>query len=152
MAGMLGNAYLWVKAAHLIFVIFWMAGLFMLPRYLVYHQEALAGAGGDAGLWVEREAKIRNIILTPAMIVVWVLGLVLAANAGLFSGGAGLGWLHLKLLLVVILTGYHGWAVGYARKLAAGKPTLTGRQLRMINEIPAVLVTFIVILAIVQPF
>jgi len=152
MAGMLGNAYLWVKAAHLIFVIFWMAGLFMLPRYLVYHQEALAGSGGDAGLWVEREAKIRNIILTPAMIVVWVLGLVLAANAGLFSGGAGLGWLHLKLLLVVILTGYHGWAVGYARKLAAGKPTMTGRQLRMINEVPAVLVTFIVILAIVQPF
>jgi len=152
MAGMLGNAYLWVKAAHLIFVIFLMAGLFMLPRYLVYHQEALAGSGGDAGLWVEREAKIRNIILTPAMIVVWVLGLVLAANAGLFSGGAGLGWLHLKLLLVVILTGYHGWAVGYARKLAAGKPTMTGRQLRMINEVPAVLVTFIVILAIVQPF
>ena len=152
MAGMLGNAYLWVKAAHLIFVIFWMAGLFMLPRYLVYHQEALAGSGGDAGLWVEREAKIRNIILNPAMIVVWVLGLVLAANAGLFSGGAGLGWLHLKLLLVVILTGYHGWAVGYARKLAAGKPTMTGRQLRMINEVPAVLVTFIVILAIVQPF
>ncbi|RZM34343.1 MAG: CopD family protein, partial [Sphingomonas sp.] len=92
---MLGNAYLWVKAAHLIFVIFWMAGLFMLPRYLVYHQEALAGSGGDAALWVEREAKIRTIILTPAMIVVWVLGLLLAANAGLFSGGAGLGWLHL---------------------------------------------------------
>jgi putative membrane protein len=152
MAGMLGNAYLWVKAAHLIFVIFWMAGLFMLPRYLVYHQEALAGSGGDAGLWVEREAKIRNIILTPAMIVVWVLGLLLAANAGLFSGGAGLGWLHLKLLLVVVLTGYHGWAVGYARKLKADKPTMTGRQLRMINEVPAVLVTFIVILAIVQPF
>ena len=152
MAGMLGNAYLWVKAAHLIFVIFWMAGLFMLPRYLVYHQEALTGSGGDAALWVEREAKIRTIILTPAMIVVWVLGLLLAANAGLFSGGAGLGWLHLKLLLVVVLTGYHGWAVGYARKLKAGKPTMTGRQLRMINEVPAVLVTFIVILAIVQPF
>lgn len=103
-------------------------------------------------MWVEREHKIRTIILTPAMIVVWVLGLLLAANAGLFSGGAGLGWLHLKLLLVVILTGYHGWAVGYARKLKAGKPTMTGRQLRMINEVPAVLVTFIVILAIVQPF
>jgi putative membrane protein len=152
MTGMLGNAYLWVKAAHLIFVIFWMAGLFMLPRYLVYHQEALAGAGGDADLWVEREAKIRTIILTPAMIVVWVLGLVLAANAGLFSGQAGLGWLHLKLALVVLLSGYHGWAVGYARKLRNRTPTLTGRQLRMINEIPAVLVTAIVILAIVQPF
>lgn len=151
MTGMLGNAYPWMKAAHLIFVIFWMAGLFMLPRYLVYHQEAAIGSP-EAAIWVEREAKIRNIIMTPAMLVVWVLGLVLAANAGLFSGMSGLGWLHAKLLLVLVLTGYHGWAVGYGRKLAAGKPTLTGRQLRLINEVPAVLVTFIVILAIVQPF
>jgi protoporphyrinogen IX oxidase len=151
MIGMLGNAYPWVKAAHLIFVIFWMAGLFMLPRYLVYHQEAPIGSP-EAALWVEREAKIRNIILTPAMVMVWLLGLTLGANLGLFSGASGLGWLHLKLLLVVILSGYHGWAVGYARKLAAGRPTLTGRHLRLINEVPAVLVTFIVILAIVQPF
>ncbi len=151
MIGMLGNAYPWIKAAHLIFVIFWMAGLFMLPRYLVYHQEAAIGSP-EAALWVEREAKIRSIIMTPAMVVVWVLGLVLGANAGLFSGMSGLGWLHAKLLLVVVLTGYHGWAVGYGKKLAAGKPTLTGRQLRLINEVPAVLVTFIVILAIVQPF
>ncbi|GHH18613.1 MULTISPECIES: CopD family protein [Sphingomonas] len=151
MIGMLGNAYPWMKAAHLIFVIFWMAGLFMLPRYLVYHQEAAIGSP-EAAQWVEREAKIRKIILTPAMVVVWVLGLTLGANLGLFSGASGLGWLHLKLLLVVILSGYHGWAVGYSKKLAAGKPTLTGRQLRLINEVPAVLVTFIVILAIVQPF
>ena len=151
MIGMLGNAYPWVKAAHLIFVIFWMAGLFMLPRYLVYHQEAPIGSP-EAAQWVERESKIRKIILTPAMVMVWVLGLTLGANLGLFSGGSGLGWLHLKLLLVVILSGYHGWAVGYAKKLAAGRPTLTGRQLRLINEVPAVLVTFIVILAIVQPF
>jgi putative membrane protein len=151
MIGMLGNAYPWVKAAHVIFVIFWMAGLFMLPRYLVYHQEAPIGSV-EAAIWVEREGKIRNIILTPAMVLVWLFGLTLAANAGLFSGASGLRWLHLKLLLVVVLTGYHGWAVGYARKLARGTPTLTGRQLRLINEVPAVLVTFIVILAIVQPF
>ena len=155
MIGMLGNAYPWVKAAHLIFVIFWMAGLFMLPRFLVYHQEAIAGSGGgssEAAAWVEREAKIRSIILTPALIVVWALGLTLAANLGLFSGAPGLGWLHAKLALVVILSGYHGWAVGYSRKLAAGKPSLTGKQLRMINEVPAILVTLIVILVIVQPF
>ena len=153
--GMLGNAYPWVKAAHVIFVIFWMAGLFMLPRYLVYHQEALAGAGGgapEATLWIERERKIRNIILTPALVMVWLLGLTLAVNAGLLAGRAGLGWLHLKLLLVLLLSGYHGWAVGYSRKLASGKPTLNGRQLRLVNEVPAVLVTVIVILAIVQPF
>lgn len=155
MIGMLGNAYPWVKAAHVIFVMFWMAGMFMLPRYLVYHQEALANGGvasPEAALWIDRERKIRNIILTPSMVMVWVLGLLLAANIGLFSGQHGLGWLHAKLGLVLVLSGYHGWAVGYARKLAAGKPTLTGRQLRLINEVPAILVTFIVILVIVQPF
>lgn len=155
MIGMLGNAYPWVKAAHLIFVIFWMAGLFMLPRYLVYHQEALASGGTDAPeakLWIEREHKIRTIILAPAMVVVWVLGVTLAANAGLFSGQGGLAWLHVKLVLVAVLTAYHGWAVGYSRKLALGKGGFSGRQLRLINEVPGVLATGIVILAIVQPF
>ena len=153
MSGFLGAAYDWVKAAHLIFVIFWMAGLFMLPRYLVYHQEALAaGNTSEAANWVERENKIRHIILTPAMIVVWVLGVALALNLGLADGAPGLGWLHLKLLLVFLLTGYHGWTVGYAKKLAAGKPTLTGKQLRMLNEVPALAVTLIVVLAIVKPF
>ncbi|MBD8698413.1 CopD family protein [Sphingomonas sp. CFBP 13714] len=153
MSGFLGAAYDWVKAAHLIFVIFWMAGLFMLPRYLVYHQEALAaGNAAEAASWIEREGKIRKIILTPAMIVVWVLGLALALNLGLADGAPGLGWLHLKMLLVFLLTGYHGWTVGYAKKLAAGKPTLTGKQLRMLNEIPALAVTLIVVLVIVKPF
>lgn len=153
MSGFLGAAYDWVKAAHLIFVIFWMAGLFMLPRYLVYHQEALAaGNAAEAANWVEREGKIRHIILTPAMIVVWVLGIALALNLGLADGAPGLGWLHLKLLLVLALSGYHGWTVGYAKKLAAGKPTLTGKQLRMLNEVPALAVTLIVVLVIVKPF
>ncbi|MEG3149376.1 CopD family protein [Sphingomonas sp. ZT3P38] len=147
----LGNAYLWVKAAHVVFVIFWMAGMFMLPRYLVYHQEAQPGSP-EAPLWIARENKLRSMILTPSMILVWVLGLMLAANAGMFSGVGGLGWLHAKLLLVVLLSGYHGWAVGYAKKLAAGRPTLTGKQLRMLNEVPAVMVALIVVLVVVRPF
>lgn len=88
MIAMLGSAYPWIKAAHIIFVIFWMAGMFMLPRYLVYHQEALekTGAGSaEAQLWVERENKLRKMILTPSMILVWLLGLTLAANLGLFG-------------------------------------------------------------------
>ena len=142
-------AYSWFLAAHVIFVVFWMAGLFMLPRYLVYHQEALAaGRSDEAALWIEREGKIRNIILTPAMIAVWVLGLTLATIGHQWSEG----WLHAKLLLVLGLSGYHGWAVGYARKLAAGKPTVTSKQLRMMNEVPAIAVTIIVILVIVKPF
>ncbi|ODP35964.1 CopD family protein [Sphingomonas turrisvirgatae] len=156
MTGFLGAAWLWVKAAHVIFVIFWMAGLFILPRYLVHHQDALTGgAGADAvqgKAWAEREARLRRVILTPALIVVWVLGIALALNLGLAEGQSGLGWLHAKLLLVLLLSGYHGWAVGYSKKLAAGRGTMTSRQLRMVNEIPAIFVALIVILAVVRPF
>ena len=152
MTGWLGGAYDWVKAAHLLFVIFWMAGLFALPRYLVYHQEALAaGDAAEATTWIDREGKLRRIILTPAMIVVWVLGLALAVNIGLLDGAGGLGWLHAKIALVVLLSGYHGWAVGYARKLAAGRPTLSGKTLRLLNEMPAFATIAIVILVIVRP-
>ncbi|GAA0658758.1 protoporphyrinogen oxidase HemJ [Sphingomonas insulae] len=145
----LAGAYLWIVAAHVIFVIFWMAGLFMLPRYLVYHQEALvAGRGDEAAIWIEREAKIRSIILTPAMIAVWVLGLTLATVGQHW----GEGWLHAKLLFVLLLSGYHGWAVGYARRLARGVMRLDARRLRMINEVPALMATVIVVLVFVKPF
>lgn len=149
--GFLGAAYDWVKAAHVIFVVFWMAGLFMLPRYLVYHQEALADPA-ESARWVEREARLRRIILTPSMVAVWVLGILLAVNAGLLAGVLGLGWLHAKLLIVFLLSGYHGWAIGYARKLAAGRPTLGNRQLRMLNEVPALATVLVVALVIVKPF
>ncbi|MGU3314892.1 CopD family protein [Sphingomonas sp. M6A6_1c] len=146
---MLAGAYLWIVAAHVIFVIFWMAGLFMLPRYLVYHQEALvAGRADEASLWVERESKLRAIILTPAMIVVWVLGLTLATVGHHWAEG----WLHAKLLFVVVLSGYHGWAVGYAKTLARGVMKLDGRRLRMINEVPALAAVVIVVLVFVKPF
>lgn len=151
MTNFLGSAYLWVKAAHVIFVVFWMAGLFMLPRYLVHHQEGLDDPA-ERPRWVAREGKLRAMILTPSLIVVWVLGLMLAANVGLFDGQPGLGWLHTKLLFVLALTGYHGWAVGYARKLAAGRPTIAARKLRMLNEVPALLLALIVVLAVVKPF
>jgi putative membrane protein len=150
MTGFLGAAYLWVKAAHIIFVIFWMAGLFLLPRYLVHHQDALGTP--EARAWEDREAKLRRMILTPSMILVWLLGLTLAANVGLFDGGAGLGWLHVKLLIVLALSGYHGWAVGYSRKLARGQGSIASRTLRMLNEVPALAVIVIVILAVVKPF
>ncbi len=151
MIGFLGAAYLWVKAAHIIFVIFWMAGLFILPRYLVHHQAAL-GDPAQARAWADREAKLRRVILTPSMAVVWLLGIALALNLGLADGQPGLGWLHAKLLLVLLLSGYHGWAVGYSKKLAAGQGTLDSRRLRMINELPAIFVALIVILAVVRPF
>lgn len=144
---MLATLYPWLKAGHVIFVIFWMAGLFMLPRYFVYHQEAEAGSAEEAR-WVDREAKLRTIILTPSMILVWVLGVLTATAMGAWTEG----WLHTKLLFVLALTGYHGWLVGYGKKLARGERPLTGKKLRLLNEVPGLAAVIIVILVVVKPF
>lgn len=138
--------YDWIKAGHVIFVIFWMAGLFIFPRYLIHHQESLGTP--EAARWVEREAKLRRVILTPAMVVVILLGITLASMSGAWTQG----WLQAKLAVVLALAGYHGWAVGYSRKLAAGRGTLPLRTLRMLNEVPAIGVVLIVVLVIVKPF
>ncbi|MFC4291310.1 CopD family protein [Sphingorhabdus arenilitoris] len=139
--------YLWLKSAHLIFVIFWMAGLFMLPRFFVYHQESAIGSA-ESELWVERERRLIKIILNPSMIVVWVLGLYLAYEIGAFKEG----WFHAKMLFVLLLSGYHGWMAGYAKKLAGGERKLAGKKLRLLNEVPGVAAAIIVILVIVKPF
>lgn len=147
MQQVLAMIYLWLKAGHLIFVIFWMAGLFMLPRFFVYHQEAPVGSPENA-VWVDREAKLMKIIMWPSLIVVWVLGLALAMSIGAFAQG----WFHAKLALVLALTGYHFWLANYAQMLAAGQRRLTGRKLRMLNEVPGIAAALIVILVIVKPF
>ena len=151
MTGWLGGAYLWVKAAHVVFVIFWIAGLLMLPRFFVYHFVTVPGSPED-GAWVERERRLRHVILTPGLIAVWALGLMLAANLGLFEGAAGLGWLHAKLALVFLLSGYHGYMIAYGKKLARGQRPGTERRLRLLNEVPSLATIAIVILVIVQPF
>lgn len=143
----LGAAYLWAKAAHLIFVIFLMAGLFMLPRFFVYHQEAPVGSDEDRK-WIDRERKLIKIILNPSLVIVWVLGLLLAYDIGAWT----MGWFHLKLLLVLALSGYHGWLTGYAKKLARGERSLTDKKLRLMNEVPGIAVAVIVVLVIVKPF
>ncbi len=143
----LGNAYLWAKAAHIIFVIFLMAGLFMMPRFFIYHQETPVGSDEDRK-WVDRERKLRVIILNPSIIIVWILGLMLMVNIEAWS----MPWFHLKLLLVLLLSGYHGWMVGYSKKLARGVRPLSDRQLRLINEVPGIMAAIIVILAVVKPF
>ncbi len=139
--------YLWLKSAHIIFVIFWMAGLFMLPRFLVYHQECEEGSSEPAK-WVEREAKLIKIILNPSLIVVWVLGLALAWHIGAMQEG----WFHVKLLFVLGLSGYHGWMVGYSKKLARGERMLSGKQLRLFNEVPGIAAAVIVVLVVAKPF
>lgn len=139
--------YLWLKAGHVIFVIFWMAGLFMLPRYFVYHQECAPDAPENA-IWIDRERKLLKIILWPSLVVVWLLGLMLAMTTGAFAQG----WFHAKLAIVLALTGYHVWLAGYAGALARGERKLTGTRLRMLNEVPGIAAALIVVLAIVKPF
>jgi putative membrane protein len=147
LTGFLGLAYPWVLAAHVTFVIFWMAGLFLLPRFYVYHQEAIVGSPEDRA-WIEREARVRSIILNPAMIVVWLLGIALALNIDAFHQG----WFHAKLLMVIGLSAYQGWLGVYGKKLARGERPLSGKAVRMINEIPGVAAAIIVVLVIVKPF
>jgi putative membrane protein len=146
-AGFLGVAYPWVKAAHVTFVIFWIAGLFIVPRYYVHHQATTPGSAEDRA-WLEREDRARTIILTPAMIIVWVLGLMLAVHLDAF----GQGWFTAKLALVVLLTGYQGWIGSYGRKLAKGHRALEDKQLRIMNEVPGIMTALIVVLVIVKPF
>ena len=90
--------YLWLKAGHIIFMVFWMAGLFILPRQMLYLHPYAADAP-ETAVWKDRIGKLRHIILTPSLIVVWVLGFALAGTIGAFSQG----WVHAKLLLVLLL-------------------------------------------------
>ena len=143
----LSMLYLWLKSAHLIFVIFWMAGLFMMPRFFVYHQETAVGSEEDAK-WIEREGKLRKIILLPSLIIVWAVGLLLAYNTGAFSQG----WFHAKLLFVLALSGYHGWMIVYVKKLARGERTMSDKGLRLVNEVPGITAAIIIILVVVRPF
>ena len=143
----LSLTYEWIKAGHVIFVVFWMAGLFMLPRFYVYHQEAPVGSDEERK-WIERERKLRTIIISPAMILVWILGLSLAWITGAFSQG----WFLAKFALVVLLSAYHGWMVGYGKRLARGDRSMSGKSLRIMNEVPGLFAVLIIVLVIVKPF
>ncbi len=146
MIGWLGDAYPWVKALHIIAVIFWIAGLFMLPRFLVYHMASPPGTPEDAR-WIERERRIMAIIINPGMYAVWGFGLALALNIGWAQG-----WLLTKIAIVLVLSGYHGWLSATRKKFAAGERPYAEKALRLLNEVPALATILIVVLVIVRPF
>ena len=136
--------YLWLKAGHIIFMVFWLAGLFMLPRQMIYlHPAALDSE--ESKLWAKRMGLLRKIIRTPSIIVVWILGLLLAQTLQVW----GEGWLHVKLLLVVALSGFHGYLVAQSKKMAVGERPLSEKQLRMWGEVPGVLLALIVVTVVV---
>ena len=146
-AGWLGSAYLWVKAAHLIVVIFWLAGMFMLPRYFAYHSECAAGSAEDRQ-WQAREARLLRIIVNPSMILAWLLGLALAFHVGF----AGNGWLHWKIMLVIGLSAYHGLLAKWRKDFMRGRNVRSTGFYRLMNEVPTLATIPIVIFAIVKPF
>lgn len=147
MQELISSIYLFLKAGHVIFMVFWLAGLFMLPRQCIYMLDHVPGSPGEAK-WATRMGKLRSIILTPSMIIVWVLGLTMAWSGGWFSEG----WLHIKLTLVLLLTGYHGWLVAQTKKMARGERPLTEARLRLIGEVPGLLLVVIVALVYLKPF
>ncbi len=138
--------YLWVKAVHVIAIIAWMAGLLYLPRLFIYHCDAPQGSQ-QALTFAVMERRLLKVIMTPAMVIAWLLGLWLAWSLG-FQGW----WLWLKLLAVVALSAVHIWFAGAVKMFAEDRNQRTPRQWRMINEIPTILMIIIVILVVVKPF
>lgn len=141
------EAYLWAKAVHVIAVISWMAGMLYLPRLFVYHAEIGPGTPQSETFKV-MEQRLLRVIINPAMTVAWVLGLWLAWQGFGFSGG----WLHLKIALVIAMSGLHGYFSKAVRLFAEDRNEKSARHWRMMNEGPTLLMIVIVILVVVKPF
>ena len=145
MGDFLSDMYAWTKAFHIISVITWMAGLFYLPRLFVYHVEQ---DKAHSPVFEIMEMKLLRFIMNPAMIATWVFGLLLVSTPGVIDWGSV--WPWLKLIGVLGLTWFHHW-LGLRRKdLLAGECALTGKQFRLMNEVPTVLMVLIVISVVVK--
>jgi putative membrane protein len=139
--------YPWLRALHIIAVIAWMAGLLYLPRLFVYHCDAPAGSPQSETFKV-MERRLLRAIMNPAMIAVWVLGLLLAWQGNVWSHG----WFHAKLLLVALITVLHHLFAAYRKTFEADRNRHPARFYRMLNEVPTILMIGIVILVVVKPF
>lgn len=145
----LGPYLLWAKSLHVIAVITWMAGIFYLPRLYVYHCEVARGSAESERFKV-MERRLLKQIMTPAMIATWIFGLALVLTPGAVDWHAG--WWHVKLTLVILMSGFHGALSKWRRVFLEDRNTKPARFYRIANEIPTVLMVIIVIMAIAQPF
>jgi protoporphyrinogen IX oxidase len=148
MAGFLSDAYLWVKALHVISVIAWMAGLFYLPRLFVYHVEQVEKGSATDAMFQVMERRLLKAIMNPAMIATWLFGLALVSTPGIVDWSAPWSWA--KAASVVAMTVFHMWLGARRKDFVAGTNTRTGRQYRLMNEVPTVLMLVIVIAVIVK--
>jgi putative membrane protein len=149
MLDMLMPYYAWLKTAHIVSVIAWMAGMFYLPRLFVYHAErGLPGSDLDETFKV-MERRLLRAIMNPAMISTWAFGLILI-GMGMFDWSSLWSWV--KLASVLAMTVMHGWLGARRREFAEGRNRLNGRTYRIANEVPTLLMLVIVIMVVVRPF
>jgi putative membrane protein len=139
--------YEWLKAFHVIAVIAWMAGMLYLPRLFVYHCDAPVGSRQSETFKV-MERRLLRVIIDPAMIATWILGLWL----GWKGPGFAAPWLQAKVVLVLVLSAVHGLLARWVRDFAQDRNRHPARFYRIINEVPTVLMIAIVILVVVKPF
>jgi putative membrane protein len=138
--------YLVIKALHLIFVISWMAGLLYLPRLFVYHAQSPVGSQ-QSETFKMMESRLSRIIMTPAMVGTFIFGGLLIEISGAMTL-----WLHVKLLLVLALAGLHVYFMVLGRDFAMDRNQKSARFLRILNEVPALLMIFIIFLVVMKPF
>ncbi|WP_428513766.1 protoporphyrinogen oxidase HemJ [Roseovarius sp.] len=148
MTDLLASLYPWMKSLHIMAVISWMAGLFYLPRLFVYHTEQSKPGDSRDEVFQAMELKLLRVIMNPAMIVAWAAGLCLVATPGIVDWTAI--WPYLKLAGVLAMTWFHMWLAGRRKAFMTGENILTGRQYRMMNEVPTLLMVVIVLSVVVK--
>lgn len=139
--------YDWIKAGHIISLIAWMAAMLYLPRLFVYHASLPPGSEAQSATFKIMERRLLKAIMTPAMIATWVFGLTLAWMSGYYAAP----WLQAKFVLVVAMSGIHGWLAKMVKDFAADRNTRGHKFYRVINEVPTLLMIVIVVLATVKP-
>ncbi len=138
--------YYWLLSFHLIAVISWMAGMLYMPRLFVYHTRLEVGSDAYE-MFKEMEYKLIRIIINPAMILAWIFGICMAFGQELWADQ----WFHLKFLMVMIMSGFHGFLSRWRRQFARDENTHSEKFYRMVNEIPTLLMITVVFLVIMKP-
>jgi protoporphyrinogen IX oxidase len=139
----------WMRALHIISVIAWMAGLLMLPRLYAYQTGSEPGGELERKM-IDAASKLQKIIMTPAMLLTWAFGLLILATSNWIQ--LSMGWFHVKLALVIGLSGLYGYLVAEGKRLAKGQRRRSEKFWRMLNEVPFLIAIAVVIMAVVEPF
>ena len=147
--GVLAWLYPWTKAIHVIAMIAWMAGMLYLPRLYVYHCDLKPGSAESERFKVMERRLLRQIV-NPAMIATWLFGFMLVLTPGVLGWSAG--WWHVKLVAVILLSGFHGALSSWRRDFLEDRNRRSQRFYRIANEVPTLLMVVIVVMVIVRPF